>query len=163
MDFSLKDFWKGIIFRKIFDLNRSDPKIYDLFISSFYDFMYIFSIESVFLIVANGLIIIFELEQIEYGVASIIVGLIIFLFTSFGSYIRHKWLFGIGYFFTMLTIGAEFGYFLSYNLKNIWMVVFISIISAILGIVVLVYFFNIGGKFEFFSLLKQLLKYNKDQ
>jgi hypothetical protein len=109
----------GILFKGTLEKHKLkelkvDESVLKIF---FWEFIYIFSIESVFLIVANGLIITFELEQI-IGIALIVVGLIFFLFTSIGSHIRHHFFTFIGIFFTMFLIGAELGYFLFLGLEK---------------------------------------------
>lgn len=88
------------------------------------DFFFIFGIESLFLCIANGLIIIFELEEPpELGVTSIIVGIILCLSLLVGIYTAtadagiSALVFGYVLIFGLLT--GQLAYFISYGAKTI--------------------------------------------
>ncbi len=80
----------------------------------FNDFFVLFSIDSIFILIANGLIIIFELEQNELGILTIIFGIILSVYVIISIYAKNikisKGAMGIFY-----ILGAEFFYFLFYG------------------------------------------------
>jgi uncharacterized membrane protein len=102
--------------------NYPSLDLVELGFKHYLDFLYMFSIESVFLIVANGLIIIFEIQKIELGILLIIAGLILSIFTSIGSYVRNPFSTALGLVGTMYIVGWELGYFLSQDLEKIWFI-----------------------------------------
>ncbi|MCZ7399607.1 MAG: hypothetical protein O8C62_08015 [Candidatus Methanoperedens sp.] len=141
----------GFIFKGILEkYQMGEIENLDLKFNHLLDFLYIFSIESVFLIVANGLIIIFEMQNIEFGILLIIAGLIFSLFTSIGSYKGHTTSSAIGLTGTLAIIGWELGYFLSQDLFGAFPLI-ISFISMFLGVVLIFNFITITGKREFLS------------
>ena len=63
----------------------------------FREFNYLFSFESLFLVIANGLIIMFELENIELGIILILVGLIISSAISICAHTKQDFLGGLAF------------------------------------------------------------------
>jgi hypothetical protein len=87
------------------------------------DFFFIVGIESLFLFVANGLIIVFELQQTELGVTTIILGIIFSLCVLVGVYSAtadagiYVLTFGLLLIFGLLT--SQLAYFSSYGIEKI--------------------------------------------
>ncbi len=99
----------------------------------FSDFIFVFGIESIFIFIANGLIIIFELQQPELGVSSMIVGVVLSLFLLVG--IQSKTDAGISaYFYGFILVfgllGVELSYFISFGTENTigWFIEFVYLV-----------------------------------
>lgn len=96
------------------------------------DFLFLLSFDAIFLIVANGLIIMFELQQTEIGIISIIIGLIFSLCMLIAAHINAPMVGRIGIIGVFAIIGWEFGYFLSFDLeKMIWIIPIDSILPLV--------------------------------
>lgn len=95
---------------------------FKLFIERFSDFFFVFGIESIFLFLANSLIIIFELQQSELGVASMIIGIMLSLFLLVGIYSASTYV-GLyasifGYVGVFGLLGGELAYLISFGTEN---------------------------------------------
>ncbi|MCZ7402535.1 MAG: hypothetical protein O8C61_09965 [Candidatus Methanoperedens sp.] len=118
--FFLKGILEGSNLKKIFlfqsNLESNPDSVKEdlkrIFENFYNDFYYVFSIESLFLLVVNGLIFIFQFDKLEFGVLLIIISLIIFLLTSIGSHLGNWILTAFGIWLTMIILGIELGYFL---------------------------------------------------
>lgn len=78
------------------------------------DYLFVLAIDSIFLFIANGLIIIFELGHTEIGIIAVIVGVMFFMCLLIGIYAHSDIeVFGILAIFSFL--GGEFAYFCSYG------------------------------------------------
>ncbi len=95
-------------------------KLYEkLFHHHKFDFFFIFSIESVFLFLANGLIVIFELKEIRIGIILLVTGVVLSMFSNVGAYTRNAYAGIVGFLGVFgLSIG-EFAYFFSYDIEII--------------------------------------------
>lgn len=142
--FSLKSFIEKKGIKKIEEIvcAKKDISLFDYsFIQDrFYDFCILLALDSIFILIANGLIIVFELEQSEFGILAIIFGVIFSIYLMVSIYagnISIKAIFGI-----FGVLGGEFFYFLFYDadilVSNIHSVTFLTI-GASVGMVV-------GGK-----------------
>ncbi len=111
------------------------------------DFFFIFGIESIFLFVANGLIIIFELQETEVGVISVIVGIIFSMGLLVGTYaIRTKTGISASTLAFILVFGlltGQLGYFISYGTEKMIgftpMDIMLPLAGSVIGIFISVF------------------------
>ncbi|MFZ3168568.1 MAG: hypothetical protein WA130_13210 [Candidatus Methanoperedens sp.] len=161
------DLKKIIILESNLDSNNDyklKGDLHRIFWDFFWDFYYRFSIESLFVLAVNGLIIIFEFNNIEFGVILIMGSLIIFLFTSIGGHTGNRALTYLGITSTMTILGYELGYFLFYDLEKIFgipSIIFIAgtiIICWIITAIVLYSILGISRNFSFVEIIFRLKK-----
>lgn len=127
ISFFLKGILEGHNLNKIYLLINSDSNLeskikgdlVNIFRDFYKDFYYLISIESLFVLVVNGLIFIFQFEKTEIGVVLIIISLVIFLIVSLGTKIGDPYLIPIGMLSTMTILGFELGYFVFNDVENI--------------------------------------------
>ena len=79
------------------------------------DFFFILAIDSTFLFIANGLILMFQLEKNVFGITTMIVGVILSMFLLTGLHSRSK-IGLIGNFGVFVLLTGELAYFLSYGI-----------------------------------------------
>jgi len=109
--------------------------LFDSFRKRSKDFEILLTIDSLFLIMANSLIIMFELDHIEIGVISLIVGNIFVMYLIISLYCSIDRTYGFLGVFGLL--GGEFVYFLLYdseflNIQNYYFI--ILPLGAIIGL-----------------------------
>lgn len=133
-------FLTGFILKGMIELKRREKSKEEELKERRNDFFFIFAIESIFLFIANGLILIFELEQSEFGVITIILGVVIPIFLLVGSLYDNDWAIGIGFFGAFGLLFGEFCYFSSYGLEimigTFSLETILSVTGFIIGIVV---------------------------
>ena len=149
--FGFKSLIENRHLERISELNNSREIHRDMFLDSIFQF----SFESVFLLVANGLIIIFELQQVELGIILILIGLVISTALSIAAHINHPLLVGAAFDSMFFIIGWELGYFWSYGLEKI-LTLTPETFSLIIGIISMS--FGVLVSTEPIKMLKKILK-----
>jgi hypothetical protein len=79
------------------------------------DFLLMLTIDSIFLFIANGSIVILEFEQIEIGFIAMVVGIMVYTWAVVGTYANHRVIqrYGVRAVFGLL--GGELAYFCFYG------------------------------------------------
>lgn len=106
------------------------------FIERSNDFLFIFGIESIIILLANGLIIIFELQQSEIGVVSMIFGILLSLFLLIGIYSDKNSAIYFGYYGVFGLLGGELAYFITFGTEKKMGMFPIESISLTIGVMV---------------------------
>jgi hypothetical protein len=98
------------------------------------DFVFMSAIDSIFLFIANGLIIAFEFEQTEIGIIVITVGVIISMCVLEGTYAEIPMMQRYGVYAVYGVLGGELAYFCSYGTDALISFIIPSVvICSILG------------------------------
>lgn len=120
-------------------------------IERFNDFFILLAIDSLFILIGNGLIIIFELGHNELGILTIILGMILSIYVFISVYSKNIITLGTLGIFGLL--GGEFLYFLSYGIDSIpynlsfeTILVLGGIIGAAVGSLVIINTYNSSVK-----------------
>ena len=126
----------GFIFKSVVERNKiKQIKKIDVEIPKkiWLDFIFLFALDSIFLVIANGLIIMFELQIVEVGIVTIIVGVIISMFLLIGAYIDLPSYSGFGMGGIFALIGGELTFFSFYGWELIIWNIPLHYISPIIG------------------------------
>ena len=129
---------KGLVERKsIKECNKLD-KNHSLGDTLLKDFIFVVCIDSLFISIANGLILIFQFQFSEIGVIAIIAGVILSMFILVGIYVEEEIALDIGFFGTFSLLGGELSAFSSYGFSmKIWLLpineIFFTLIGMIIG------------------------------
>lgn len=118
-------FFIGFVFKAVVErrsiIKTMEKKQYkELCYSSLRDFFFILAIDSTFLFIANGLILIFELERVVFGIMTMIIGVILSMFLLTGLHSRSN-IGLVGNFGIFMLLTGEFAYFCFYGspLENV--------------------------------------------
>jgi hypothetical protein len=109
--------FKAIIERRLLKSLKRDVReeaCQRLSSTSLNDFFFILGIDSVFLSIANGLIIVFELGHIEPGLVALILGLIFSMCVLIGVYANHH-IAIVGILGIFGILGGELAYFTAFE------------------------------------------------
>ena len=127
--------------------STGNMSLVNILLENFNDFFFLLALDSIFILISNGLIIIFELEQSELGILSIIISLIFSFYVIVCIYTNNNRQYN-GMYGIFFILGAEFCYFLFYDItilpdgikviENIFLILFGGFLGVIIGIKVII-------------------------
>ena len=131
--------FKAIIEKKRIEVIVRNTKRTELWYDLLNDFFFILAIDSIFLSIANGIILVFELEKTEIGILAMMAGVILSMCLLIGIYAR-SYLAGIGVHGIFGLLAGEFAYFCFYDTRilsgSTHLETTVFVVGTILGILI---------------------------